>query len=370
MIPERRNPSILGGDYGLLRSSLRRLYDDLSDGDPGGGLDPATLKVLALRDLLSDEGAPADVDWLAWLVTFEELGPSPIGPALLANVALSAVVLHLLGAGESGQGAELLDAALSGETTLALAIQEAGPDWAQGRYATTAGGAANTRLRGEKLKVAHASAADVLLVVATERSAVQIYAVDATADGVSLMDEPAVEPSVAVSDVSLKDAPAIRLCDRMIDNDSLVRALSFAKLAAAALCTGSAVRVLDLAADYLQVRRQFGKYLQEFQAVTHRLGRSRVRLEQMRALAYRAALEGAHAEWSSLAHSAAIARMFCADGYASITAEAMRVEGAIGITWENALGGHYRRAHWLRDLLGGRAIERRLILEEAARLAL
>jgi acyl-CoA dehydrogenase len=144
--------------------------------------------------------------------------------------------------------------------------------------------------------------------------------------------------------------------------------LSFAKLALAALCLGGAARALDLAVDYVQVRRQFGQPLREFQAVSHRCGRSRVRLEQMRALVYRAALEGAHGDWEALDHSAAIARTFCAGGYASIAAEAMRAEGAIGITWENPLAGHYRRAYWLRELLGGQALERRLILDQALRL--
>jgi alkylation response protein AidB-like acyl-CoA dehydrogenase len=207
----------------------------------------------------------------------------------------------------------------------------------------------------------------MLIVVAGDGSTPQVYAVDPGAAGVTVVDEPAVEPGVAVSTVHLDDVPAERVSSQPVEG-SLVRALSFAKLAIAAMCVGSASQALRTAVDYVQIRRQFGKTLREYQAVSHRCGRSRMRLEQMRAFAYRAALEGAHGDWQALPHSAAIARMFCADGYASITAEAMRAEGAIGIMWENALAAHYRRAYWLRELLGGRAIERRLIVDEAVRL--
>jgi alkylation response protein AidB-like acyl-CoA dehydrogenase len=360
---------ILGSDHEMLRTSLRRFGHDLPEVDPARPLDLTVLRTLALGDLLSDDGAPEpDIDWLAWLVVFEELGPSPIGTGLLASVGFGAVTLHLLD-GSSSRAAELRQAALSGERRLAWAIQEPGPRWAYGDYTTKAVGSAQPRLRGSKIKVAQASAADVLLVVADHEGSTQIYAVDPGVAGVTVIDEPAVESGLAVSVVHFEEAPALRVSSPDPADGSVIQALSFAKLAVAAVCVGAASRALDLAVDYLQVRRQFGRPLRDFQAVSHRCGRSRVRLEQMKALAYRAALEGAHADWQALHHSAAIARAFCADGYASIAAEAMRAEGAIGITWENALAGHYRRAYWLRELLGGRALERRLILDEALRLA-
>jgi alkylation response protein AidB-like acyl-CoA dehydrogenase len=367
MSPERSARPVLASEYEILRSSFRRFHDDLPEADPARPPDPLVLKGLALADMLSGGGDDAEVDWLAWLVTFEELGPSPIGAQLLTSVGFAAVTLHLL-RGTSTRAIEFKDAALSGETTLALAIQEPGVGWAYGDYSTRAVGGSRPRLRGSKLKVAHASTAEVLVVVASEDSATHVYAVDPAAGGVTVVDEPAVEPSLSASSVQFDDAPAVRLSAGGSAETSIVRALSFAKLAIAAVSVGGATRALDLAVDYLQVRRQFGRYLREFQAVSHRCGRSRIRLEQMRGLAYRAALEAAHGDWRALPHSAAMARMFCADGYASITAEAMRAEGAVGITWENALGAHYRRAHWLRELLGGRAIERRLILDDAVRL--
>jgi alkylation response protein AidB-like acyl-CoA dehydrogenase len=369
MTPERSAIPILSSEYEMLRTTFRRFADDLPQVDPAAPPDLNMLRALALGDLLSDGGvAEPDVDWLAWLVAFEELGPAPIGTALLASVGFGAVMLHLVG-GASPRAAELRESALSGEIRLALAIQEPGPRWAYGDYTTKAVGSDEPRLEGSKIKVAQASAANMLLMIATCEGSTHVYAVDPGVEGVTVVDEPTVEPGLAVSVVHLQDAPAVRVSGADPADGSIGRALSFAKLAIAALCVGGASRALDLAVDYMQHRRQFGQPLRAFQAVSHRCGRSRVRLEQMRALVYRAALEGAHADWQALHHSAAIARTFCADGYASIAAEAMRAEGAIGITWENALGGHYRRAYWLRELLGGQALERRLILDEALRLA-
>jgi alkylation response protein AidB-like acyl-CoA dehydrogenase len=368
MTSERLAYPLLESEYEMLRTSLRGLCNDLTEVDPAAPLDPSVLTQLALRDLLSDDDAAPDLEWLAWLVMFEELGPSPIGAGLLARVGLGAVMMHLLGGG-SARAAELRDASLSGEIRLALAIQEPGPRWAHGEYATTATGGSTPRLSGSKRAVAQASTSDVLVVVATGEAGTHLYAVDRAAEEVGVVDAPTIDASLAVSAVHLDGAPAERLSAGDLGEGPLAWALSFSRLAIAAMCVGSASRALALAVDYLQDRRQFGKALREYQAVSHRCGRSRIRLEQMRALATRAALEGAHRDWPALPHSAAVARMFCADGYASITAEAMRAEGAIGITWENALALHYRRAHWLRELLGGRAIERRLILDEAVRLA-
>jgi alkylation response protein AidB-like acyl-CoA dehydrogenase len=366
---ERSDLPILGSDYEMLRTSLRRFGHDLPEVDPAGPQDLTVLRALALGDLLSDNGATEpEVDWLAWLVAFEELGPGPIGTGMLASIGFGAVMLHLLG-GASSQAAALKEAALTGQSRLALAIQEPGPRWAYGEYTTKAVRSDQPRLRGSKIKVAQASGSDMLLVVANHDGSPHVYAVEPGGDGVTVIDEPTVEPGLAVAAVHLDEAPAVRVSEAGLAGGSVTRALSFAKLAMAALCVGGASRALDLAIAYLQDRRQFGQSLREFQAVSHRCGRSRVRLEQMRGLLYRAALEGAHADWPALHHSAAIARTFCADGYAFIAAEAMRAEGAIGITWENPLAGHYRRAYWLRDLLGGQALERRLILDEALRLA-
>ena len=363
--------AVLGREYEMLRESLRRFGASLPEQAERVALPTpeawrSVVVPLALRDLLSDDAAEApDVDWLAWLVTFEELGSTSIGTSLLAGIGLGAGPLHLL-AGRSTKARELRDAALSGDLRVALAIQEPGPLWARGRYAATVDGGG--RLWGTKLKVAHASSADVILVVAARDDGTAcLAAVDRVADGVSVVDEPSPDVSLSTAAVGLDGARATPLSDATVD-DAIGRALCAAKLALAAFCVGSARRALDLAVDYVRQRRQFGRALREFQAVSHRCGRAHVQLEQMRALAYRAALEGAHGDWHALPHSSAVARLFCADALASVVANAMRVQGAIGITWENELSSHYRRAYWLRELLGGRALERRLVLEEAIRL--
>jgi alkylation response protein AidB-like acyl-CoA dehydrogenase len=127
---------ILSSEYEMLRTSLRRFDHDLPEADPVAPLDLTVLRALALGDLLSDNAAAEpEVDWLAWLVAFEELGPGCIGTGLLASVGFGAVLLHLL-AGASTRAAELKEAALSGESRLALAIQEPGPGWAYGDYTT------------------------------------------------------------------------------------------------------------------------------------------------------------------------------------------------------------------------------------------
>jgi alkylation response protein AidB-like acyl-CoA dehydrogenase len=227
--PDENAEQVLGDDYEMLRTSLRRFCNDLARVDPLRQHDATALRRLALHDLLSTNVVP-DVDWLAWLVSFEELGPSPIGAGLLASVGFGAVMLHMLG-GNSIRAAELRDAALSGDIGLALAIQEPGPGWTRGDFTTKAAGNSKPRLQGSKVKVAYASAADMLVVVGVHDGRTHVYGVDPAADGVTLVDEPTVGPSLGVSVLHLGAAPALQLSDGDSGYGSLVGALSFFKLA-------------------------------------------------------------------------------------------------------------------------------------------
>ena len=78
----------------------------------------------------------------------------------------------------------------------------------------------------------------------------------------------------------------------------------------------------------------------------------------MRGVTYRAAHEGDDGDSAEFAQSALVGL----DAYASIATSLVRAEGAIGVTWENILASHYRRAFWSRELLGGRVSERNRLL--------
>ena len=122
---------------------------------------------------------------------------------------------------------------------------------------------------------------------------------------------------------------------------------------AAAELAGGARWCLETASDYAKVRRQFGRPIGQFQAVKHRLADMLVRVEQMTAVAWDAALAAAAgpSEEAALALSAAGALVF--DGYVDCAKDCIQLLGGIGFTWEHDAHLHLKRALAARQLLGG-----------------
>ena len=122
----------------------------------------------------------------------------------------------------------------------------------------------------------------------------------------------------------------------------------------AAEATGLAEWSVTTAADYANVRQQFGRPIGQFQGVKHRVARMLARLEQGRACAWDAAraaddTELAPAEFSL---AAAVAGATAVEAGYSTAKNCIDTLGGIGFTWEHDAGLYLRRAQSLRLLLG------------------
>ncbi len=118
---------------------------------------------------------------------------------------------------------------------------------------------------------------------------------------------------------------------------------------------GAAERTLEISAEYADDRKQFGRPISSFQAVTHLLGEMKLATETSRAgisrfvdldreqEATRAELE----RWrATLVHSVPAASRRVCEG-------AIQVHGGIGFSWELGLHLYYRRILADQFLLGG-----------------
>lgn len=108
-------------------------------------------------------------------------------------------------------------------------------------------------------------------------------------------------------------------------------------LGIAAQQCGLADRMLEMTADYVRERRQFGVPVGSFQAVKHHLANARIALEFARPLVYRGAatLDPVHASMAKVK----------ADGAALAAARAaLQCHGAIGYTTEHDLHLYMKRA--------------------------
>jgi alkylation response protein AidB-like acyl-CoA dehydrogenase len=128
----------------------------------------------------------------------------------------------------------------------------------------------------------------------------------------------------------------------------------------AAESTGGAAWCVETAAQYAQVREQFGRPIGQFQGVKHRCADMLLALEQARAVAWDAA-RPADSEPEHVL-TAAVAGALVPDAFFKCAKDCVQVLGGIGFTWEHDAHLYLKRATALRALLGGspRASRRRV----------
>jgi alkylation response protein AidB-like acyl-CoA dehydrogenase len=109
---------------------------------------------------------------------------------------------------------------------------------------------------------------------------------------------------------------------------------------------GTMQRQLELCLHHAKQRRQFGKRIGDFQAVSGRLVQMKVRLETGRLLLYRAAW--AKQQGQPAAGEAAIAKLYLAEAALQSSLDAVQIHGGYGFTTE------YEFERQVRDAVGGR----------------
>ncbi|OBG18138.1 acyl-CoA dehydrogenase [Mycolicibacterium celeriflavum] len=268
-------------------------------------------------------------------IVAEQLGAAlNPGPWLSSAVAAPRALLHV-----DSEPADLLQSVATGSIATVAALQAPRPHAVEG-----------TRLRGTAEAVPDAAAADVLLVLAEEDRGTVLFAVDTTADTVSLEARAHVDPTRKLFDVTFDDAPARRLADA--PHDAVQAILDDVLIAHAADAVGAAYAVSTLAVDYAKVRRQFGKPIGSFQAVQHLC----VDMYETVELAHSGVL---HALWAADAAGAAERHLAAirAKGYAAelvtVGDTAVQVFGGIGFTWEHDAHLYLKRLLNFAAMAGG-----------------
>jgi alkylation response protein AidB-like acyl-CoA dehydrogenase len=130
-----------------------------------------------------------------------------------------------------------------------------------------------------------------------------------------------------------------------------------ARTAMAAEAVGVAQRVLELGIEHATTRRQFGKPIGVYQAVSHQLANTYADVELARSLVYWAAWCVAE-EDEQAPVAAAAAKAFAAEAAVAACERSIQVHGGTGFTWEHPLHRFYKRSLWLEGL-GSRPAELR-----------
>jgi alkylation response protein AidB-like acyl-CoA dehydrogenase len=130
-----------------------------------------------------------------------------------------------------------------------------------------------------------------------------------------------------------------------------------ARVAMAAEAIGVAQRVLELGIEHATTRKQFGKPIGVYQAVSHQLTNTYTDVELARSLVYWAAWCVAEDDEQAPV-AAAAAKAFATEAAVIACERSIQVHGGTGFTWEHPLHRFYKRALWLEGL-GSRPSELR-----------
>jgi alkylation response protein AidB-like acyl-CoA dehydrogenase len=229
-----------------------------------------------------------------------------------------------------------------------LLFQAAGSDeqkkrWLPGIASGEARGAAGL-VRGDEAKlVPDADSAEVIVLCSS--------------DGVSVVERSAADVEVVATMDSTRRFARVRADGGEALAGEPGPGIGAGVLAVSAELTGVAQRAMEMAVEYARDRKQFGRAIGSYQAVSHRCAQMLLETEGSRSATYYGAW-AADAEPESLEVAASMAKAYSSDAGWRVCSSSLQVHGGIGFTWEHDLHFFLKRAK-VDGLLWGSAAEHR-----------
>jgi alkylation response protein AidB-like acyl-CoA dehydrogenase len=298
-----------------------------------------------------------------------ELGRGLVDEPVIASGVIGAVLLGACTAYDAGDGAhghavtaarDWLPRIATGEAIVTLAYQEPGRRYAtEPRDCRLSGRGATQVLHGSKHLVWHAAAAQAWLVSAIEAASGQpvLLLVPSDAAGVTVRETATLDRSrCAQIDFDHTPVPANAVLAR---GDAARGALTLAlEWGVAALCAhaaGAMARLLEITADYLKARKQFGQPLAAFQALQHRIAEMAVAREMGLSMAYVAVAALSEPDAQQRHRMIAAAKLEVARAGRLIGQAAVQLHGGMGMTDELEVGDYFKRLTAFDLMLGDSA---------------
>jgi alkylation response protein AidB-like acyl-CoA dehydrogenase len=291
-------------------------------------------------------GEPVDT-----LLVMNALGPGlPLEPYLASAVVATSLIRD---AAAAGQQADLLPALAAGEAIAVLAHDEPG---ARGRPAHVATHAVEVNdgwnLDGHKCVVAHAAAADQIIVSARssgdedDEQGISLFLVPRSAPGLSLQAYPTLDGTraaeVRLAGVRMPAAARIGAINTGFAAVERAQGIGLAALCAEAV--GIMKATIDATVDYLRTRQQFGQPIGRFQALQHRAADMLLHYEQAKSMSLLAAMRCTSQDTSERRRALAAAKVVIGRAARFIGQQAVQLHGGMGMSDELIV------SHWFKRL--------------------
>jgi alkylation response protein AidB-like acyl-CoA dehydrogenase len=259
---------------------------------------------------------------------------------------------------------------LSGDTVLALAVDE-GPKHRPDTIAMAAERSGNGfKLNGKKQFVIQGASADMLIVAARtagspgDREGLTVFAVEKDSAGMEARSARLVDSAMAAhitfENVEVTADAVIGEVDQ--GGDVLSRMLRAGRTGAAAELVGVGAGAMDMTIDYLKQRKQFGQLIGEFQALQHRTAHLYSEMEIARSVVLKTQqLLDEDNDGAELMVSVAKAKVGRATNLA--VREGVQMHGGIGMTDEYDIGLFMKRDRALSEVFGDANYHANLVAE-------
>lgn len=206
-------------------------------------------------------------------------------------------------------------------------------------------------LHGHKAVIVGADSAQHLVVPARTAGAVRdthgisLFLVPVDAAGVDLRTAPTFD-GLRAADVILKDValePHALLGALDAGFDELERAVDRGIAGLCAEAVGVMERLLEMTAEHLRTRRQFGQPIGNFQALQHRIADMAIAIEQARSTALLAAAKVETGDRRERRRAISAAKVMTGQSGRYVGEQAVQLHGGMGMTDELPIGWYFKR---------------------------
>jgi alkylation response protein AidB-like acyl-CoA dehydrogenase len=307
--------------------------------------DLGLLGLVAPEDAGGMGGSPVEA-----LIVMQALGRSLMVEPYLQTALVSAPLLAR--AGNDSQRNELLSKIVAGDARVVVATYEPGARYDLDHVETTASETADGyTLNGRKSVVVGGDSAHFLIISARTAGAARDQ------HGISLFVIPAATKGVQIQLTATIDglrAAEITLNDVQVDGgaslgtlhqgyDELERAIDRGIAGLCAESVGVMERLLEMTAEHLRTRKQFGQPIGNFQALQHRAADMAIAIEQARSTALLAAAKIDEPDRRKRRRAISAAKFMTGQSGRYVGEQAVQLHGGMGMTDDLPVGWYFKR---------------------------